>query len=116
MQTRHDCNAITTLVGCTGCITGRNTANAKSDAWSTNLNKCLCRGSWGVFPNVSEYFLQHGPRLHFTFCVSGLKGPQQPQPPAVGLSSADPEQGDFKGLERKKLAFLSKKDDQSFNW
>ena len=57
----------------------------------------------GCIPNVSEYFLQHSPGLHFVLCVSGLKGPQQHHKPVVGLSSADPEQGDFKGLERKKI-------------
>lgn len=69
MQTRHDCNAIATLVGCTGCITGRNTANAKSDAWSTNLNKCLRRGSWGVFPTCLSTFSSTAPGF-ISSCVS----------------------------------------------
>lgn len=55
----------------------------------------------GCIPNVSEYFLLHSPALHFVLCVSGLKGSQQHHQPVVSLSFAVPEQGDFKGLERK---------------
>lgn len=65
------------------------------------------QGVLGCIPNVSKYFLQHSHGIHFVQRVSGLKGPQQHNKPVVSLSSADPESGDFKGLERKKKSHFS---------
>lgn len=53
MWTRHNRNAISTSAGGSGW---RNTASTRSDAWSTNLNKCLQRRSWSVVPTRPSTF------------------------------------------------------------
>lgn len=102
MQMRKDCNDPPPQLAAWGVTTGRNTPSTRSNACSTNLYKRLHRGSWDVFPVCPSASSSTALGFNFVMCVSGLTGPQWHYKPAVSLSSADPEQWDFKGLERKK--------------